>query len=75
MPTGKLSIPRATGAQAPTSGPHRAALSGEAAAVASLSVDFPGAGTVAFVGPFEGGQRLWLTEGGEVHPGWSPPDL
>ena len=44
------------------------------ASVASLSVDFPGAGTVDFEGPLEGGRRLWLTEAGVVHSGWTPPE-
>ncbi len=46
---------------------------GEADSVTEISVDFPGAGTVEFGGPFEADQRLWLTEGGEIHEGWAPP--
>jgi hypothetical protein len=46
---------------------------GAADSVAELSVDFPGAETVEFEGPFDADQRLWLTEQGDVHPGWAPP--
>ena len=42
--------------------------------VNSIRVDFPGAGTVIFEGPFDTNQRLWLYEDGKAHSGFSPPD-
>ena len=48
---------------------------GPAATVDHIEVDFPGAGTVQFAGPHRADRRLWLTEAGEVHEGWAPPDL
>lgn len=39
----------------------------------AIEVDFPGAGTVRYEGPFGVDQRLWLLEDGRVHAGWAPP--
>jgi hypothetical protein len=47
---------------------------GAAEAVDRVEVDFPGAGTVAFEGPFEGDRRHWLFESGATHSGWALPD-
>ena len=41
-------------------------------AVTSIRVDFPGAGSVEFAGPFATNQRLWLYEDGTVHSGFEP---
>jgi hypothetical protein len=42
-------------------------------AISSISVAFPGAGTVVFDGPFDANQRLWVYEDGNVHFGFEPP--
>ncbi|MFT7621908.1 MAG: hypothetical protein ACI9WU_001073 [Myxococcota bacterium] len=42
-------------------------------AVESVSVTFPGGGTVQYAGPFDADQRLWLFEDGTIHAGWAPP--
>jgi hypothetical protein len=46
---------------------------GGAAQVDAVEVDFPGAGTVRFEGPFDADQRLWVLEDGRTHTGWAPP--
>ena len=46
---------------------------GELEQVDAIEVDFPGAGTVRFDGPFDVDQRLWLYEDGEALAGWGPP--
>ena len=46
---------------------------GSATSVSSIDVTFPGVTTVAYAGPFDADQRLWLMEDGSVHTGWAPP--
>lgn len=46
---------------------------GEASGVDRVEVDFPGAGTVTFDGPFDVDQRLWVVEDGTTATGWTPP--
>ena len=43
---------------------------GDAASVDRLEVLYPGGGLVAYEGPFEADQRLWVYEDGTVTPGW-----
>ncbi len=46
---------------------------GEASGVDRVEVDYPGAGTVTFEGPFDVDQRLWVMEDGTTATGWAPP--
>lgn len=47
---------------------------GDSATIDAITLRFPGhRSPVRFNGPFEADQRLWLTESGQVHRGWSPP--
>ena len=45
---------------------------GDATTIEHIEVDFPGGGTVAFEGPWDADQRLWVYEDGTVTAGWSP---
>lgn len=40
----------------------------------SITVKFPGGESVEYPGPFETGQRLWLSEDGTFTSGWTPPE-
>lgn len=45
----------------------------DATKVDSIEVTYPGGKKVAYPGPFEVDQRIWVFEDGGVHLGWAPP--
>ena len=45
---------------------------GELESVDKIEVDFPGGGTVTYVGPFAADQRVWVYEDGTHTVGWAP---
>ena len=46
---------------------------GELDQVDSVQVDFPGGGTVEYIGPWDADQRLWFFESGSTGTGWEFP--